>query len=89
MALKTKAIFSVLAALLSAGCAGAPGETVYLRPKAPARLLDCPARPEPPAEAATQRSVAVYLIDLAAAHAACRDRLRALRRLIDPIPAHP
>lgn len=57
-------------------------EIAFLTPEVPARLLDCPARPEAPAAEASQREAALYLIDLAAAHGLCRDRLHAVGRLL-------
>ncbi|MEL6980030.1 MAG: hypothetical protein AAGM38_15295 [Pseudomonadota bacterium] len=65
------------------GCAKAElPELVFLRPEVPERLLACPDRPAPPTGAASQREAALYLIDLAAAHGLCRDRLHAVGRLL-------
>lgn len=48
---------------------------------APAVLFECPSPPRPPGRDGTQRDVALYLVDLHAAHGACRSKLIALRPL--------
>jgi hypothetical protein len=63
-------------ALLS-GCATTP------TPVVPSQLLSCSAQPKAPT-AGTQRTVALYIIDLAAAGDDCRDKLGSVRRILMP-----
>lgn len=70
----------LLCAPLFAGCGTAPPRVIVERPAIPETLLTCPDEPPAPdPETVTDTPAALYLIDLAEAGAACRDKLRAVR----------
>lgn len=57
-------------------------ERVTIAP--PAELLICPGEPRAPAAAMTdQDALALWIVDLAMAGRACRDRLDAVRRFVE------
>lgn len=63
-----------------AGCASREPQRERPAP-APAVLFECPSPPRPPGPAGTQRDVALYIVDLHAAHGSCRSKLVALKGL--------
>lgn len=67
--------------MLSAGCAKLPPE--YVAPTIPHELLTCPAAPPvPDPDAATDKDVARYIVELFAAHAECWRKLGRVRELV-------
>ncbi len=69
--------------LLALGaCARTVPEIRVERPAVPAQLLDCPDAPPVPGADATQRTVGLWILDLSAAHAECRDKLGRVRGLV-------
>lgn len=58
------------------GCAETTTQirNVYIVPEIPKELLECPERPVVP-EPASDRSVALWVLDLSEAHAECKDDL--------------
>ncbi|WP_189424507.1 hypothetical protein [Devosia pacifica] len=70
---------TVLAVLVLAGCS-TTGSTV------PDQLLTCQPQPRSPADnpAATDRDVALYIVDLAVAGDDCRTKLGSVRRIVNP-----
>jgi uncharacterized lipoprotein YmbA len=71
-----------LAAVLVVSLAGCASTT----PVVPPTLLACAAQPKSPADqaGATQRDVALYVVDLAAAGDDCRSKLGSVRRIVSP-----
>ena len=57
-------------------------EVKYIRQEVPVSLLDCTPQPVPPA-IASQRDVALYLLDLAKAGEDCRGRLATVKRIVE------
>jgi hypothetical protein len=68
-------------------CAGNSPQIRTISPSIPADLFYCPQRPDSPSKAATQRDVALFVLDLAAAHDGCRAQLRRLHELLDHLTA--
>lgn len=68
-------------ALLTA-CAAAPPPPLPEPP--PTALFDCPLAPAPPSLGATQRAAALFVLELSAAHGACRSQLGRLKTLLRP-----
>lgn len=59
-------------------------EYVFMSPHLPEPLLVCLDSPEPPThEEATQRDVAIYILDLNRAHRSCHGNLESVRKIID------
>ena len=74
-------------AALSTGCGPEPLTELRIeRPEVPAGLLTCAPEPAVPPPEATQRDVALYLLDLGAAYDDCRGRLEAVRGLLGADP---
>lgn len=75
----------LLSCVLLSGCGTDPPpmvtEVKYIRQQVPAQLLDCAAQPVPP-RVASQRDVALYLLDLAEAGEDCRSKLDAVRGVV-------
>lgn len=69
------ALSLALCALLLTACAGGPGRTELVRLPIPDALLACAAAPDPPSGAYTQRSVALWIVELAASGDDCRLKL--------------
>lgn len=65
-------------------CAGTPPppDLKVVRIAPPAEILTCAAEPATPPAGATQRAVARYLLELAAAGDDCRERLDAVRAFV-------
>lgn len=76
----------LLSCTLLSGCASDPPPMVtevrYIRQEVSASLLDCAAQPVPPA-IASQRDVALYLLDLAEAGEDCRAKLAAVKGIVE------
>lgn len=72
-----KAVLAAMTAMALAGCS-------TIGAVSPA-LLSCARQPESPAEVAgaTQRDVALYIVDLAAAGDDCRSKLGSVRRILN------
>lgn len=70
----------VIVAAFLASCARPPAPIV------PQALLQCAPQPKSPADKAgvTQRDVALYVVDLAAAGDDCRSKLGSVRRILTP-----
>jgi len=65
--------------MLCAACASVPPAPP---PEIPAQLLTCAPAPEVPGEGATQRDLALFILDLDAAGQDCRAKLTGVRRLL-------
>ncbi len=73
----------LLCALFLTGCGTTPPLAADgPRTPVPPSLLTCAAQPEPPAPGADDRSLAQWILDLAAAGDDCRSRLRAVARVL-------
>lgn len=72
---------AILALLVLAGCGTTAARPELVHVPLPAGLLSCAAEPQPPAKPYTQRTVALWLIDLADAGADCRGKLDEVRAL--------
>lgn len=57
-------------------------EVKYIRQEVPASLLECLAQPAAPS-IASQRDVALYLLDLAEAGEDCRGKLAAVKGIVE------
>lgn len=74
-------------ALLSTGCASRPAPLADPAPlRLPPAAFACPAAPDIPGAAATQRDTALFVTELWQAHDACRSRLDALARIYGNTP---
>lgn len=77
--------FAALSTLSLMACADIPAPVVRevpFVPDVPPELFACPGAPQPPADGATQRDVAVYILDLHEAHADCRADLGAVEQVL-------
>lgn len=75
-----KALVILAFAVTLASCARPPASVV------PQALLQCAPQPKSPADKAgvTQREVALFVVDLAAAGDDCRSKLGSVRRILTP-----
>lgn len=81
MTILPRSVIAALAAPLAA-CAAAPiPAPVAVRPHVPPALLTCAGEPPPP-EAPTLRTYAYWVLDVRAAGAECRGKLREVRGLV-------
>lgn len=83
--LKTALLLTFSAVFLTA-CGTEPPRLITkvetIRPEIPPQLTDCMEAPRVPGEAATQRDVAGYILDLVEAHADCHATVRALNEVV-------
>ena len=74
-------VVGLIAVTILSGCAKPSPAITVAGPVVPGQLLECRGEPAPPATG-TQRTVALYVIDLADAGDDCRQKLAAVRGIV-------